>query len=84
MQYVPQVLHTIVRRDFGSLSLPALLMQSPGSFLFAYSLSLQDGTNWTSWISFLVCGSLQAVLILLYFIFRFTNVTVEEIVVADE
>jgi uncharacterized protein with PQ loop repeat len=71
VQFMPQVIHTITCRDFGALSLPMLLMQCPGSFLFAYSLSIQSGTNWTSWIGFLIGGTFQAILILLYILFKF-------------
>lgn len=59
---------TISENEFGALSLETLLMQCPGSFIFVYSLSLQPGANWTSWISFLICGSCQFILICLYFI----------------
>lgn len=39
-----------------------------GSFLFAVSLANSNVTNWTSWISFAVCGVLQGVLVTLYFL----------------
>ncbi|KAI8905818.1 hypothetical protein EDD86DRAFT_210883, partial [Gorgonomyces haynaldii] len=69
-QFVPQVIHTIMTRDFGSLSVVSLGMMAPGSFVFAISLAMQPGTNWTSWISFAVCGVLQAFLILLWIYFH--------------
>ena len=45
-------------------------MQTPGSFLFAYSLAIQPRTNWTSWLPFFAAGLLQFVLLVLctYFI----------------
>jgi hypothetical protein len=36
-----------------------------GSFLFALSLYLDDNADWTSWISFVICGFLQTILILI-------------------
>ncbi|KAJ3322737.1 hypothetical protein HDV06_002788 [Boothiomyces sp. JEL0866] len=77
-QFVPQVVHTGMTREFGSLSLSTLLMQSPGSFVFAYSLSIQPGTNWTSWISFVICGMLQGILVLMWVIFYFFPVQKQE------
>lgn len=47
-----------------------MLIQAPGSFVFVYSLAIQPGTNWTTWISFAVCGSFQFLLIVLYIIFE--------------
>jgi uncharacterized protein with PQ loop repeat len=69
LQYFPQVIVTFRSKQFKSLSPATLMMQMPGSFLFAFSLALQPGTNWTSWISFIVCGSLQGLLIVMYFVF---------------
>ena len=40
-----------------------MCIQSPGSFLFAYSLAARPGTNWSSWITYLCTGLLQAVLL---------------------
>ncbi|KAJ3273798.1 hypothetical protein HDV01_003925 [Terramyces sp. JEL0728] len=68
-QFVPQVVHTGITREFGSLSLSTLMMQCPGSFAFAYSLSIQPGTNWTSWISFVICGILQGILVSMWVVF---------------
>jgi uncharacterized protein with PQ loop repeat len=71
IQFVPQIATTLMTRNFGSLSITMLLMQCPGSFVFVYSLMTQPGTNWTSWISFLVCGIFQFLLICMYVVFYF-------------
>ncbi|KAI8895737.1 hypothetical protein BC833DRAFT_600162 [Globomyces pollinis-pini] len=83
-QYLPQVVFTAVKRDFGALSIQTLLMQSPGSFAFAFSLSLQPGTNWTSWISFIICGSFQLMLILMFFGFKVFPSVSEEVIIEPE
>lgn len=70
VQYVPQIVYTFAVRSFGALSPHTLLMQCPGSFLFALSLAMSPGTNWTSWISFVVCGALQGMLLIMYAVFR--------------
>ncbi|ORY07833.1 hypothetical protein K493DRAFT_332579 [Basidiobolus meristosporus CBS 931.73] len=47
----------------GALSIPMMLMQTPGAFLFAYSIYLRPGTNWTSWMTFVASGMLQGILL---------------------
>lgn len=47
-----------------------MCMQSPGSFLFAYSLAVRPGTNWSSWITYLCTGILQAVLLGMCIVWR--------------
>ena len=53
-------------------------MQCPGSFLFAFSLALAPGTNWTSWISFAASGILQATLLSMFLVFKYILPSVEE------
>lgn len=62
VQYVPQIMTTLRRGTVGSLSLVTLGVQAPGSFLFAYSIAQRPGTRWSSWVLFVVTGTLQAVL----------------------
>ncbi|KAI9598440.1 hypothetical protein BDF19DRAFT_234775 [Syncephalis fuscata] len=47
----------------GALSIPMMLIQTPGSFVFVYTLASREGTNWTTWITYLVSGCLQGVLL---------------------
>jgi hypothetical protein len=42
-----------------------MLMQTPGGFLLAFSLYLQPGTNWTSWLPFFMAGTLQGTLLVM-------------------
>ncbi|KAH6567359.1 hypothetical protein BASA62_006183 [Batrachochytrium salamandrivorans] len=63
VQFVPQIIHTWQAKSGGALSMSMLAIQAPGSFIFAISLAAQPGTNWTSWISFVVGGSLQVLLL---------------------
>lgn len=62
-QYLPQIHTTLRRGTAGSLSPLTLALQAPGSFVFAYSIAQRPGTRWSSWVIFLVTGSLQAVLV---------------------
>ncbi|KAJ1930510.1 hypothetical protein IWQ60_000206 [Tieghemiomyces parasiticus] len=65
LQYVPQIWKTWHRRSVGALSIPAMLLQTPGGYLFAYSIYVRPGANWTSWISYVLAASLQGVLLVL-------------------
>ncbi|KAJ8324047.1 hypothetical protein O5D80_007265 [Batrachochytrium dendrobatidis] len=79
VQFVPQIIHTWKAKSGGALSVAMLAMQCPGSFVFAFSLAVQPGTNWTTWVSFLVGGTLQAVLLFmcLYYNSRTAHVYTE-------
>ncbi|KAJ3179462.1 hypothetical protein HDU85_004872 [Gaertneriomyces sp. JEL0708] len=65
LQFFPQILHTWRAKSVGALSIPTMLMQCPGSFLFVYSLSIQPGASWTSWLPYFVSGTLQGMLLTL-------------------
>ncbi|KAJ1995022.1 hypothetical protein H4R33_000037 [Dimargaris cristalligena] len=63
MQFFPQIWKTWTRRSVGALSIPMMLLQTPGGFLFAYSIYIRPGVNWTSWITYLMSATLQGVLL---------------------
>lgn len=48
IQYAPQLLHTYRSRLVGALSIPMMMIQTPGGFLMVTSIALRPGTNWTS------------------------------------
>ncbi|KAJ9067511.1 hypothetical protein DSO57_1038408 [Entomophthora muscae] len=73
VQYVPQIIETWSRKSCGALSIPMMLMQTPGAFLFAYSLASREGTNWTTWITYLVTGSLQGILLFMSISFHYQS-----------
>ncbi|TFY76420.1 hypothetical protein EWM64_g7592 [Hericium alpestre] len=62
-QYAPQLAHTYHTRLVGALSIPMMLIQTPGGFVMVLSVALRPGTNWTTWIQFLVAALMQAVLL---------------------
>ncbi|KAJ2028065.1 hypothetical protein IWW57_002334, partial [Coemansia sp. S610] len=49
----------------GAISIPMMLMQTPGGFVFAYSIAIRPGVNWSSWISTFVAATLQCVLLVI-------------------
>lgn len=64
-QYVPQLLLTARTRLVGSLSLPMMCLQTPGSFVFVYTLAIRPGVNWTGWATYAVTGLFQGGLLVM-------------------
>lgn len=50
----PQITRTWRRKLVGSLSIPMMCIQTPGSFVFVYSLMVRPGVNWTAWSVYLI------------------------------
>jgi len=70
VQYAPQILHTYKMRLVGALSIPMMLIQTPGGILMVTSIALRKGTNWTSWITFAVAAVLQGCLLVMCCIWK--------------
>ncbi|EPQ32214.1 uncharacterized protein PFL1_00411 [Pseudozyma flocculosa PF-1] len=64
-QYLPQIIYTARTQLVGSLSIPMMCLQVPGSAIFVYSLALQPGTGWSSLAAFILTGFFQLVLLVL-------------------
>lgn len=61
VQYLPQIWTTYRLGKVLSLSIATMLIQTPGSFLFSFSLFLRVGwQGWSSWLVYCVTGTLQA------------------------
>ncbi|KAA1474477.1 hypothetical protein DENSPDRAFT_841076 [Dentipellis sp. KUC8613] len=71
MQYAPQLAHTYRHKVVGALSIPMMLIQTPGGFIMVLSIALRPGTNWTSWIQFLVAAVMQACLLVMCIFWKF-------------
>lgn len=66
IQYLPQIWMTWFLGHVGSLSIPMMLIQTPGSFVWAGSLAARLGVEgWSSWGVFLVTGCLQGCLLVM-------------------
>ncbi|RKP10759.1 hypothetical protein THASP1DRAFT_10594, partial [Thamnocephalis sphaerospora] len=65
VQYLPQIWKTWCAKTVGALSIIMMMIQTPGSFVFAYTLAAREGTNWTTWITYLVSGCLQGTLLVM-------------------
>ncbi|KAG0322473.1 hypothetical protein BGZ99_003341 [Dissophora globulifera] len=71
IQYVPQIHRTFKRKSVGALSIPMMMMQTPGAALLTLSLALRPGANWTTWIVYAVTGCLQGTLLVMCIYFHF-------------
>lgn len=64
VQYVPQIFMTWRLQETGSLSVPMMCIQTPGSFVFAASLAVRLGPGgWSAWGLFIFTGILQGFLL---------------------
>lgn len=65
-QYLPQIWMTYHLGHVGSLSIPTMLIQAPGSFLWAGSLAARLGwEGWSTWSILLFTGMLQVCLLVM-------------------
>ncbi|GAA5821830.1 hypothetical protein JCM10212_003144 [Sporobolomyces blumeae] len=69
-QYAPQLVYTARKKLVGSLSIPMMLLQTPGSFVFVYTLAIRPGVNFTGWGTYFVTGILQGTLLVLCLVFK--------------
>ncbi|KAK6579708.1 hypothetical protein PZA11_007944 [Diplocarpon coronariae] len=66
IQYLPQIWMTWHLGHVGSLSIPMMLIQTPGSFVWSGSLAARLGMEgWSTWGVFLVTGCLQGCLLVM-------------------
>jgi len=63
LQYIPQLYTTWKLKHVGSLSIPMMCIQTPGSFVWAVSLAFRQGTKWSSWVTYVCTGILQGALL---------------------
>lgn len=66
IQYLPQIYTTFTLRKVGSLSIPMMCIQTPGSFVWAASLAARLGIEgWSAWGVYVVTGCLQGSLLVM-------------------
>ncbi|KAL0138523.1 hypothetical protein V8B55DRAFT_1515589 [Mucor lusitanicus] len=73
LQYLPQIHKTWKSKRVGALSIPMMMLQTPGTVLFVYSLVVRPGTNWTAWLTYMVTGILQGTLLIMCITWHFRN-----------
>jgi PQ loop repeat len=66
IQYFPQIYTTFTLKKVGSLSIPMMCIQTPGSFVWAASLAARLGKEgWSAWGVYIVTGCLQGSLLVM-------------------
>ncbi|KIW63689.1 hypothetical protein PV04_08672 [Phialophora macrospora] len=74
IQYFPQIYTTYQLKRVGSLSIPMMCIQTPGSFVWAGSLAARLGPEgWSAWGVYLVTGCLQGCLLVMGSYFEITR-----------
>lgn len=58
-QYAPQLIATYRLKHVGALSIPTMLIQTPGSIMFVASLIGRPGVEWSSWLAYAATGVMQ-------------------------
>lgn len=86
IQFAPQLYKTFKSKTVGALSIPSMCIQTPGSFLFVFTLAMRPGINVTTWITYLITGLLQGTLLIMCLIwhFRGKRLAREELYIASE
>jgi len=71
IQFLPQIWTTWSLQEVGSLSIPMMCIQTPGSFVWVGSLAARFGwEGWSTWGIYLVTGLLQGCLLGMGFAFE--------------
>ncbi|KAG6380064.1 hypothetical protein JVT61DRAFT_8146 [Boletus reticuloceps] len=70
VQYAPQIIRTYHLKLVGALSIPMMVMQSPGGIVMAISIAIRPGTDWTSWMMYAVSAVMQACLLIMCFAWK--------------
>ena len=66
VQFLPQIWTTWTLQEVGSLSIPSMCIQTPGSFVWVGSLAARLGwEGWSTWGIYLVTGILQGILLVM-------------------
>lgn len=66
VQFLPQIWTTWRLQEVGSLSIPSMCIQTPGSFVWVGSLAARLGwQGWSTWGIYLCTGMLQGMLLIM-------------------
>jgi hypothetical protein len=72
IQYFPQIYTTFRLRAVGSLSIPMMCIQTPGSLIWASSLAARKGwAGWSIWGVLVVTACLQGTLLAMAIYFEY-------------
>ena len=70
-QYLPQLWTTYSLKSVGSLSIPMMCIQTPGSYVWAASLAVRLGwEGWSIWGLYVMTGTLQGCILALGIVYE--------------
>ena len=85
IQYFPQIYTTYKLKRVGSLSIPMMCIQTPGSFVWSASLAARLGSSgWSAWGVYLVTGTLQGTLLVMGSYFEIMHRRKEQELLKDQ
>ncbi|KAH7929292.1 hypothetical protein BV22DRAFT_1029731 [Leucogyrophana mollusca] len=70
IQYAPQLIRSYRLKVVGALSIPMMVMQTPGGIFMAVSIGRRPGTNWTSWAMYAVSATMQGCLLAMCIVWK--------------
>ncbi|KAK9379489.1 uncharacterized protein V2V93DRAFT_373930 [Kockiozyma suomiensis] len=76
-QYVPQIYMTYTLKKAESLSIHTLAIQAPGGFLWALTLALREGTDWSSWLPYFLAAVLQSILLTMCILYEREGIIID-------
>lgn len=82
-QYFPQIYTTYSLKHAGTLSIPMMLMQTPGGFIWSASLAQREGTTWSSWLPYFTAAFLQAIVLVMAINYEWKNKNYSEQLVVE-
>lgn len=71
IQYIPQLITTYRVKHAGSLSIPMMCLQTPGGYIWSWSLYSQPNSKWSSWLPYFAAANLQLVLLSMCVYFKY-------------
>jgi uncharacterized protein with PQ loop repeat len=83
-QYLPQLYKTFRYKRIGSLSIISMMIQVPGSYVWVIFLFFQSSSNLTTWIPYLVSGTLQLILFLMCLYIKYKLPPSSLLIIDDE
>ncbi|KAG7884859.1 hypothetical protein KL938_001116 [Ogataea parapolymorpha] len=72
-QYLPQIHTTYTLKHAGTLSMHMMLLQTPGGYLWSFTLFMQPGSSWSSWLPYFTAANLQLLLLIMCLYYRGRN-----------
>lgn len=74
IQFFPQLYKTYQVKHPGTLSIPTMILQTPGGFFWTYSMYSQPNSKWSTYLPYLTSAILQGTLLVMCLYFQSTKI----------